>query len=133
MEKVSTINDWKKKINAKRPLLLPSGITIVIRPLNLLEQAFCGHIDLKLVNYAMKTSSKMNSEKWENLSESDLDHLMKVLRKTAVLAVVEPKVSEEKTEDAMFVEDIPMNDLLAIFGGVMSGEETTGMDSFRRK
>jgi hypothetical protein len=118
---ITTVTGWKEKANTTYMLTLPSGAVVRIRRLNLLEQASIGHIPLHLVSSSMLITQKFsNPSKWVDIEPEELDNLMQVLKKTTVLAVVEPKVSEEETEDEMNVNDIPMEDLISIFSSVMN-------------
>ena len=123
-KKVSSLAAWKKASEKTEMFTLPSGITIEVKPLNLLEQVYSGHLPMTMVNEMMKVSEKMGSTSgWEELSEEDLGKLLEVIRRITILAVVEPKIED--------TEGIPTNDLFAIFQFVSGGVGGSPFSTFR--
>ena len=124
--KIATALQWKQKAQATRTLKLPSDVIVEVKRLNLLEAASCGHIPLELVKQSMSVSEKMaSSAGWNDIEQKDLSELINILRKVALLAVVSPIVSENSADGDMDAKDIPMDDLLAIFTFVSTGEEVS--------
>lgn len=113
---VSTLAGWQKKKDSIVEVELPSGAFIKMRNLNLIEQAQTGNINTPLLVGSLGVAEKMSdASKLKDLKDEDLNTMIEVLDRTAILAVVEPKLDENS------VKNIPMNDKLFIFGFISAG------------
>jgi len=128
IKKVNSFSDWKAKKNITEILDLPSGISIEVRKLNLLEQASCGNIPIELFNTASETSSKMAGGKGK-MSGDEIKSMLSMIDKITVLSVVSPIVTSEN------VSEIPFDDKMEIFAynSKINVKGAPDMESFRNQ
>ena len=122
LELITSANEWKLARGKTKLLVLPSGVTIKMKEeLELLECASTGHIPLPLLNSLFETGVKLSKEgSLGKTTDTELSDMLNVLRRVAVLVVVDPVVSEEPSDGQMNVKDISERDLFAIFGEALT-------------
>ena len=122
----TTAKEWKERANKTFKIYLQdSGVFVEVRRLNLVEIGATGSIPMTLVQASMATTDKMTTIAGvAKATQKELQDMIEMMQKYAVLAVVNPVVSEEpKNENEMDVKEIPFNDLVSIFGQASVGEE----------
>ncbi len=122
--KASSSNEWKKAKNKTVLLELPSGNVVEVKErLGIFECSTTGHIPLDLFNSVFDFGSKLvKNQSIAGISSEEVDKTLEVLRRVSCIAVINPKVVFERKEelsDSICAEDIPEEDLFAIFGAVM--------------
>jgi len=132
--KVSTVSEWIGKSDRTFNLTVPSGITILAKRLNLIDLAITGYIPFDLISNSMKTAQTMRAgENWETISKEDLSNISGMFDKAVILAVIEPKVTEEGENGSMPVGKIPFADKFFIFSNVVDMGGTEVLKPFRGK
>jgi len=135
INKVSSASDWKQKSMKTYFLALPSGTVIEYRHLRIMDCIASGYIPLNLFQSVMVTSDKMTKDPngWDGINQEDFTLFMRVVRKIAAVTVISPKVSEDPncSEDEIHVNDIPDEDLIAVFGAVMAAQSLVA-EPFRK-
>lgn len=129
---VTEAQEWVLKSKQSRMINLPSGVTVKIRKLRLLEYAINGSLPIPTFYKCLKTAESLtNLEAWKDINQDDLSGLIELVRKIVIVVVAEPKVSETEGEvNTIYVGDIPEEDLFEIFAEAMGGQQTP-LASFR--
>jgi hypothetical protein len=110
----TTIQEWREK-NQPQEVELPSGNTALLRKVNLLELAIAGSIPTTLIVRAQDI--KAGKEDWGNVM-SDPDRLAEIsslIAPVVLAAFVEPAVAKEPDAEHLGIEEISMQDRMAVF------------------
>lgn len=127
--KVTPLEQWKRNQDETEPIALPDGHVVRVRKLDLIDLAVTGYVPLKLTGALMATGQKLKDpEQFMNVSQEELAELNGMLRRVALRAVIEPKLSEADEPDALPVDELGILNLLAIFSASV---DTAGAEAFR--
>ena len=123
--RISTAREWAAKNEEEEIIDLPSGARVKVRKLHMFEVAALGHISFSVVGSVLKSiaafespASKDGDFAWTSVTEEDINNMLDLFRRTAVVAVVEPEVKFDpapEEEDIVDVKKIPFEDLVVIF------------------
>jgi len=139
----ATAAEWTERATQIKTFMLPSGVVVRGRLLNMLDLAHLGHIELTLVNNVMQTAIALQAplrkqvdgrtpSDLELLKDEDLLRMLELFRKVAVTALVEPQVAFNPQEaSVMDVTKIPFDDLSTIFASTVTGGANS-LAPFRR-
>ncbi len=143
---VSTVEAWKKvykeTYQKTKMIILPfAKVTVEVRVLDLLERASIGDIPLKLVADSMKFAKKLKTfkegeediESLKDIDPSELKGMLDLYEKVAIIAVVNPIVTEDGSDNTMNVHEISSIDKQAIFLATSDTEGNVNLNSFREE
>jgi len=103
-----SLSEWKAKSKKTEFHKLPSGVTVELKRLSLIEQVSIGNLPLEMFNTAMEASNKM-AKGGQKVSIVELSNMTNLINSITVLSLVNPPVTIED------VGEIPFNDRQAIF------------------
>ena len=126
---VTQAADWNKSNTNERLLELPSGAVFKVRNVSLANMVTKGIVPLSITTQLLQM--KKNIEKavkdgkseGDGIQEKDMNDLDGICRKFAVLAIVDPIVVENVTDNLseICVHDIDFTDIMTIFMKCMRG------------
>ena len=154
---IPTAAGWKAAAANLHELVLPSGYTVKIKRLGILEIAEAGHMDLSQTSGVLKkfmqidgilggdpkrySPEDLDAMPLDVLTEANMSLILKMFRQGAVAAVVLPKVAfppegfdpekDEMPGGTMNVMEIPYDDLQAIWNAANERGPRRKLDSFR--
>jgi hypothetical protein len=130
-------SEWGKKRRETQILDLPSGATVEIKKLNLLEMILANKVPMELVTQIVASSEHLKNVKdgnFDQIKGSELENLNLMINRMTALATVNPTVKlEGLTDGEVSVEDIPYLDKLTIFNNCIDTEGIEALNSFRKK
>lgn len=123
--KTTTAAEWTRRNQQIKTVELPSGAVVKVKVMSLFDLASTGHIPMSLVSDVLRSANSflqpvdpkdVNFE-WAKVTEKQIDDMLLLFRKAAVVAVIEPRLSfdTENNEDVADVTQIDFEDLTAIF------------------
>ncbi|MCE5270816.1 hypothetical protein LLH00_05980 [bacterium] len=123
-ERITTAAEWTRKNQQIKTVELPSGAVVKVKVMSLFDLASTGHIPMSLVGEVLKSANtflqpvdpKDVNFAWARVTEKQIEDMLTLFRKTAVAAVVEPRLSFQPVgEEAGDVTLIDFEDLAVIF------------------
>jgi hypothetical protein len=126
---ISKPGEWAKRNLDIRELELPSGEVFRVKNVDLPTMVSRGYLPMNLVNNFIGMAqrvSKNRAEQSEDLTgvaEKDLADLDGVCRKFALVAVIEPHLTETEptSEESINVGDLSFDDVMFIFAQCVKG------------
>jgi len=123
--KTTTAAEWTRRNQRIKTVELPSGAVVKVKVMSLFDLASTGHIPMSLVSEVLRSAYSFlhpvdlqdaNFE-WAKVTEKQIEDMLLLFRKAAVVAVIEPRLSfdAENNEDVADVRLIDFEDLAAIF------------------
>jgi hypothetical protein len=122
---VSPVSKWKAGREGT-VVQLPSGMIIRVKQLDLIDCISSDIIPLELfetMQSAISTAQSGQDVSVSQFNKEAMAHLRQTLLKVAAIAVLEPKVVAEEsqeTDDNIWVGNIPESDLMEIFSASIS-------------
>jgi hypothetical protein len=135
--KPTPASQWKKA-SVGTPLEVPSGNTALVRSSGMqvfLTKGLIPNSLLPIVRQAM--SGKQVDLKAEDITEDQLEDMMKLFDAIVVHCVIEPTVlpvpadGEVRDQEALYVDDVDFDDKMFIFQWVVGG--TRDLEQFRKE
>ncbi len=125
---ITTASSWKKDNLNIRKIKLPSGAVFKVKTVSLINMATQGFIPLPLLTKITEKfgnigKSKKAAEKVAaKLKDDDLKGMDSIMRKMALLAVIEPNLTEDGgSDESIDINDIDFYDLLFVFQECVRG------------
>lgn len=132
--KVSTLHDWKSKIGGEYNFLLPSGITVRLKKLNIVDLVLSGFVPISLFPAMVKLSENLTKEDGtKDVDQEDLKSFYNLLNKIVIKAVQTPKVTEKGDKNSISIFDVEVSDKLAIFMEVIDFKGAQDLQPFFQK
>jgi len=120
------LQEWRER---GEDVVLPSGLEMQLRPVNVLDLAMSGKIPAPLMEKLQPLVSDGGKEL--EMSLEVFTDLAPALNELAKLAAVEPKVADEPGENYLGVEEMPAMDRLFIFKWAHEAAGGAGLAKFR--
>lgn len=108
------LKEWRKQQEQGEEFVTPSGLTVVLRRVSLLDLAEQGDIPAPLV--AM--TNKVLDTKTHQLGVADIPEYAETINHVVKAAVIHPPVADEGDDTHVGVKELPLKDRLAIFNWV---------------
>ena len=132
---ISTPKQWEQTNNQTKVITLPSGATVKVKVLDILDLVVVGHIPLPLLNNTLKIAGsfdKQSENPFSSLEDGQLQDLIQMMKMAAAKACIEPKVSMNGKEGSVSVDKISSTDLFAIFDASVNTGGGAGLGNFFR-
>ncbi len=102
------LTEWRK--TRRVSLELPSGLSVIVQDVTIMDLAIDGHIPAPLVSQFM-ASGKTDI----NLAEIDWADFGNMLNSLAKIAIVAPLITDEPSENTLGIKELSMADKMAVF------------------
>jgi len=140
MPKVATAEEWKNAAVVIKLITLPSGISVRVKQLTVMEAAALGHMGLDLVASVVADTARLagpvnlrdNDIPWGNITEEQVLKMLDMYRRIAVACCVEPVLSFKPGKGEMDVKDILFDDLTTIWAAGVKGGAAE-LQNFRQR
>lgn len=139
--KVSSVKDYKKKVQATKLIELPSGAVFKVRKLKILPFLKSDVIPNNLLPLLKNIGEgSINFDKLETEALEDpklLKKLTDVMEIMVMGAVVEPKITKEETDESICIDDLDEDDLQFLFNWIqkenkLDSKAREQLNSFRK-
>ncbi len=137
---VTSPREWAELNLNIRLITLPSGAVFRVKNVDLPTMVSRGYLPLDLIaNFGdlakkVQRNKASGQEELNGISEKELAEIDGICRKFAVVAIVEPRVSEIEptSDDVINVQDLGFEDVMVVFMQCMKGGGGSFAEFFRR-
>lgn len=105
------LNEWRKQQQDGEAFVTPSGLTVRVRRVSLLDLAEQGEIPAPLVGMV----NKVLDTAVHQLGVKDIPDYAATINHAVKAIVVDPPVADEATDTHIAITELPLKDRLAIF------------------